>query len=211
MTKKIIKTISIDEDIWKRARAQGFNISGELQKHLTALTKSDHELIEAISFCKLCEQDKLITQQFKIMPVDEIYDKDGDILCEYYFVCRDCLNKVKQNDKGNFNNVVWKKILGAWEEEQKELATNEDEDIIKRVEAKEICFSKPFSFHIGVYDGLLFDDDEVRYNDIQTFIKDLNDKPLCKINIQKGLITYKLRDYDEVYGAEIKMEENKAK
>jgi hypothetical protein len=57
----------------------------------------------------------------------------------------------------------------------------------------------------------LFDDDEVRYNDIQTFIKDLNDKPLCKINIQKGLITYKLRDYDEVYGAEIKMEENKAK
>ncbi len=181
---KVKKNITIEKEIWDRARAMGLNISGECEKALRTMTQSNHELLCCIKYCKLCKKEELkIEKQYKIThddyPNPSLKNEDGKTLITSWFVCEDCLRNISKDkflktyDKETFR--ICKRVYGIMDDQ---LKSNRSPETIAKVEAGLIRLYKQFETEVGVYDGNVIGDEDLISNDIKTLIKQISDEPL---------------------------------
>jgi len=180
-----IHTIRCNNQIWKAAIDSKINISETCEQHLQAVINVRTEILNAISTCFLCKEKKDYQGMFKLAPsilgfeYTKQQDNEGHEISRDWFVCRECLNNVKNGKTQGYD----KEGLAVAQE-----CLREEEINISKGE-------KPFT------DTSLSFYDSEEYS-IKEFIQKIKDNPLADWTFELGKISVPLRDIDSEYKRE---------
>ncbi len=198
---KISKNISIEEDVWKKARAVGLNISKSCEEHLKRLTSPQFDLLEKITTCRFCQELKAPNDilMFAVSDSNKAVDVDNSMKNHQvkYFACKDCVRKIKSNElKSKEPDIKLIKLCLEKEEEDRMKPRSYSE-----IEGEGDQPFTPFADVISVFDGSGYSK-FAELNDIKHFMEEVMvDEALAGWKIENGGVRVHYRDlgveYDE--------------